>query len=140
MEKEDFEKVIKEKQKLLDKLTKLIDSGILIDKNIDIEYRILDNFRLGGYILKDFKCATNKLIVEYETPWGIEKDDFPYSAIKNEETFKQWIIETSSKLKILAEREKLLKLREQKLQEEEKEKQEKELYLKLKEKYEEKEK
>lgn len=136
MNREDFEKVIKEKEILLSKLTKLIEYGITIDKYNDIEYRVLEDFRLGGFILKDFKCEQNKLKVIYETTWEIETYDFPYSAIENEEAFKQWIIETSTRLKIFAEREKLLQLKEQQLKEKEKEQQEKELYLRLKEKYE----
>lgn len=136
MNREDFEKVIKEKGILLSKLTKLIEYGITIDKMNDIEYRVLDDFKIGGYYLKDFKCEENKLKVIYESLWEIETYDFPYSAIENEETFKQWIIDVSTRLKILAEREKLLQLKEQRLKEKEKEQQEKELYLRLKEKYE----
>lgn len=140
MKKEDFEKVLEEKDILLNQLTELIDYGIKIDNQIDLEYRVLEDFRCGGFILKDFKCLGNRLKVVFENTWGIEESSLPYTAIENKETFKQWIIETSNKLKIFAERERLLKLKEQKLQEEEKEKQEKELYLKLKEKYEEKDK
>lgn len=136
MNREDFEKVIKEKELLLKKLTKLIEYGIIIDKKNDIEYRVLDDLSIGGFILKDFKDEKNKLRVIYENTWGIETYDFPYSAIENEETFKQWIIETSTRLKIFAEREKLLQIKEQQLKEKEKEQQEKELYLRLKEKYE----
>ena len=135
MKREDFEKVSKEKELLLNNLTSIIWYGINIDKMNDIEYRVLEDFRLGGLILKDFKCEENKLKVIYENTWGIETYDFPYSAIENEETFKQWIIETSNKLKMFAEREKLLQLKEQQLKEKEKEQQEKELYLILKEKY-----
>ena len=135
MNREDFEKVFKEKELLLKNLTKLIEYGIIIDKMNGIEYRVLDDFSLGGFILKDFKCEKNKLRVIYDNTWGIETYDFPYSAIENEETFKQWIIETSTRLKIFAEREKLLQLKEQQLKEKEKEQEEKELYLRLKEKY-----
>ena len=139
MKKEDFEKVIKEKQKLLDKLTNLINIGIKIERNVDIQYRVLEDIRCGGYILKDFRCIKDKLIIVFENTWGIEESYLPFNALENEETFKKWVIETNNKLKMLAERERLLKLKEQKLQEEEKEQQEKELYLKLKEKYEGKE-
>ena len=136
MKKEDFEKVIKEKEKLLDKLTKLINKGIKLERTIDIRYRILEELRIGGFYLKDFKCEKNKLKVLYDNTWDVEWFDFPYTAIENEETFKKWIIETSNKLKILAEREQLLKLKEERLKQQELEKQEKELYLKLKLKYE----
>lgn len=136
MKKEDFEKVIKAKQILLDKLTKLINLGIKTESKTDYQYRVLEELRLGCFILKDFKCEKNELKVLYDSPWNVEWFDFPYTAIENEETFKKWIIETNNKLKILAEREQLLKLKEERLKKQEQEKQEKELYLKLKTKYE----